>query len=620
MKNIFIKILCTFAFILFAALNTFAAGLNITSVTYDNSSAFLTINSFDNENYEFTSPPKLYVIDGENKAYFDINSALLKCQTQDLVLSPGGVREIIVKQLSTNPDIVRVEIYYNEGFNPANIQLRKLNNTLFVKFNNPQMQNYYFQHVYAEPQTSAGEIYETLTVQTPVTAANSNVLSQINSAFNLGATTQDKNFILTKKDLVLPTKYYLDNISVKNNAVHITGAGAITLTKPIYLTSPERAVFDIPNAYVNTSVRNKETYIGQNETIKAGQFNRNTARIVITGANAKRYTPMIFGDAQRLVFVDKVSANPSTMLSSKSVLKTINDEINDTKNHSMKLVFSKPVAYGIDRTSNGLEVNLFNVDRLGEVDLKSAFLFDNIKLEKTKGGWYKLIVPDISSIDVHTGADAKTIRVKVKHNALTLPEKVANEPVIKVEPVIPAKVTTHRSSKKYVVIDPGHGGSDVGATRNGVYEKNITLDVSKRTAALLRKKGYEVYMTRDKDETVSLQERVDISENISPDVFVSIHVNSSNSTSPTGLETHYYKPNSLMLAKTVHASLLNHVNSPNRGLFKSKFYVINHTTAPAILVEIGFISSPSERAQLVSESRKQATAKAIAEGIDEYLK
>ena len=134
------------------------------------------------------------------------------------------------------------------------------------------------------------------------------------------------------------------------------------------------------------------------------------------------------------------------------------------------------------------------------------------------------------------------------------------------------------------------------------------------------KKGYDVYMTRDKDEFVSLQDRVTISENISPDIFVSIHVNSSNAESPNGLETHYYKDNSLQLAKTVHASLLNNIKANNRGLFKSKFYVINHTTAPAILIEIGFISNTAERAQLVSESRKQATAKAIAEGIHEYLK
>ena len=132
--------------------------------------------------------------------------------------------------------------------------------------------------------------------------------------------------------------------------------------------------------------------------------------------------------------------------------------------------------------------------------------------------------------------------------------------------------------------------------------------------------GYTVDITRNTDVYVSLQDRVDFSENLNPDIFVSVHVNSSNSDSPYGIETHYYKDNSLQLAKTVHASMLNNITSKDRGLFKSKFYVINHTTAPAILVEMGFISNAAERAQLVTETRKKATAKAIAEGIDEYLK
>jgi N-acetylmuramoyl-L-alanine amidase len=70
----------------------------------------------------------------------------------------------------------------------------------------------------------------------------------------------------------------------------------------------------------------------------------------------------------------------------------------------------------------------------------------------------------------------------------------------------------------------------------------------------------------------------------------------------------------------MHAAMLNNINSKDRGLFKSKFYVINHTSAPAVLLEIGFISNPQERSQLVTESRKNSTAKAIAEGIDAYFK
>lgn len=204
---------------------------------------------------------------------------------------------------------------------------------------------------------------------------------------------------------------------------------------------------------------------------------------------------------------------------------------------------------------------------------------------------------------------------------MQLPQR-PSEKILPIEPIVtpkqkqPAKVT----GKRYVVIDPGHGGSDCGAIRNGINEKDITLDISKRVVSLLEKKGYVVKMTRTNDTYVSLQDRVTISENFKPDIFVSIHVNSSNSESPTGLETHYYKDNSLKLAKNIHASMLNNINSKDRGLFKSRFYVINHTTAPAVLVEIGFISSPVERAQLVSASRKQATAKAIAEGIYEYFK
>ena len=109
-------------------------------------------------------------------------------------------------------------------------------------------------------------------------------------------------------------------------------------------------------------------------------------------------------------------------------------------------------------------------------------------------------------------------------------------------------------------------------------------------------------MTRDDDSYVSLQDRVSISENAQPDIFVSIHVNSSVRPEITGVETHYYHQESISLAQTVHSSLASSVQSPNRGLFKSKFYVINHTTSPSILVEIGFISNSNEREQLTGKN------------------
>lgn len=620
MKNIFIKFLLIFTFILGINAPSFAGDLGINSVIYDNSSSFVVINSSDSDDYSFNQSPKLNIVKDENKAYFDINSAVLKCPLQDIVVNSDGIKEVVVSQFSTNPNVVRVVVSYNDGFNPNTIQLRKLDNTLFLRFKNPTVSNYYFQPIYTENKVV--EHYEPINIQNPVSVQSNNILGQINSAFNLGQTTSEKNYILTSKDLVFHTDYYVDNLTVKGAGAILTGIGSMTLSKPMYLSSPSRVAYDIPNTVVNPAIRNKEMKFNQVDSIKIGQFNRNTARVVITCTNPERYVPVIYPDSQRLVFVDSKALTSTQGLSSvKANLNSVYDDITDISSHTVKLVFSKPVLLGVERKSSALELNFYNVDRFQDVNLKTAFIFDGIKMTAMKTGGAKLTIPTGKEdvFDIHAGADGKTIRIKVKGSRMQLPQR-PSEKILPIEPIVTPKQPAKVTGKRYVVIDPGHGGSDCGAIRNGINEKDITLDISKRVVSLLEKKGYVVKMTRTNDTYVSLQDRVTISENFKPDIFVSIHVNSSNSESPTGLETHYYKDNSLKLAKNIHASMLNNINSKDRGLFKSRFYVINHTTAPAVLVEIGFISSPVERAQLVSESRKQATAKAIAEGIYEYFK
>ena len=622
MKHFIIKFLCVIAFILCFVGNVFAADFGITSVVYDDSTSFLSINSNDNSEYKFSEVPKLYVVQQDHKAYFDINPAELKIPAQDLVINSSNIKEVLVKQHSVEPNVVRVTMLYNDGFNPKNIQLKRLNNSLFVRFSTAQIQSYYFQHVYTDAMSSVKDFLETSSIQVPLQITNNSIISQINSAFQLGATTEEKNYILTRKELFLQSKYYIDNLNVKNGVVLVNGFGAVTLTKPFTLTNSQRVVYDIPNAIVNPSIRNKEIYITQTETVKIGQFDKSTARIVISSKYADKYIPVISPDGQNIEFLNGITETRPIVSMQKAVFNNLIEEIADSKTIYDKFVFTKPVVYAVDRNSSSIDFYFYNADRSSTLNLKSSKVFGDAKIASLTGGGIKVSLPlekgDV--VDVHAGNDGKTLRLKVVSQTVNLPTvKKVEEPVVTVPTVVITPVKKDHT-KKVVVIDAGHGGSDCGATRNGIYEKNITLDVSKKVYDLLVKKGYDVYMTRDKDEFVSLQDRVAISENISPDIFVSIHVNSSNAESPNGLETHYYKDNSLQLAKTVHASMLNHIKAYNRGLFKSKFYVINHTTAPAILVEIGFISNNAERAQLVSESRKQATAKAIAEGIHEYLK
>ena len=190
----------------------------------------------------------------------------------------------------------------------------------------------------------------------------------------------------------------------------------MTLSKPMYLSSPSRVAYDIPNTVVNPAIRNKEMKFNQVDSIKIGQFNRNTARVVITCTNPERYVPVIYPDSQRLVFVDsKVLTSTQGLSSVKANLNSVYDDITDISSHTVKLVFSKPVLLGVERKSSALELNFYNVDRFQDVNLKTAFIFDGIKMTAMKTGGAKLTIPTGKEdvFDIHAGADGKTIRIKV---------------------------------------------------------------------------------------------------------------------------------------------------------------------------------------------------------------
>jgi len=618
MKNIFIKILLIFTFILnLTFLPVFAESLGISSVSFDNSGSFMSINSPDILDYPLEKT-QIMLVEEDNEVYFDLQPARLNGSNKNYFIDTNEIREISVSQVSQTPDIVRISIHCKEGYNPQNISIKRLNNTLFVKFKNPSLTNYYFQEVYKESGTTT--VYETVNIAQKL-SAQKNVLGEINSAFTTSQNNDTDNFVLSKKDLTLKSKYYINSLLIKGDTPILSGIGTYTLTRPLQLSNPNRAVFDIKNTIVNPMLRNKDIQLG-NDIIKIGQFDHNTARIVITSEKPEIYLPVIFGDIQKIGFLNTKTTSPLNLYSETSNMTAVTSEKGDIQNYSVKFAFTKPLVMGLNRANDKLELSLFNVNNYFsgaiETELRGT-AFENLKTTNIKSGGVKFTIPvnNDDKCDVYLGADGKTLRIKL-HTAEKYTPKEQEQ--ITEEIVIPAIIKKHKKGKKYVVIDAGHGGSDCGAIRNNINEKDITLDISKRVQKLLEKKGYEVAMTRTDDTYVSLQDRVDFSEIFNPDIFVSIHVNSSNSETPSGLETHYYKDNSLTLAKYLHASMINNINSKDRGLFKSKFYVINHTTAPAVLVEIGFISNPNERAQLVTESRKNATAKAIAEGIDDYFK
>lgn len=178
-----------------------------------------------------------------------------------------------------------------------------------------------------------------------------------------------------------------------------------------------------------------------------------------------------------------------------------------------------------------------------------------------------------------------------------------------------------------IVIDPGHGGSDAGAVRDGIMEKTITLDIGLRLRDILVARGWQVVMTRTTDRDVyapddsaaqELQARDDIANSRGARLFVSIHVNSFINAGPHGATTYYYKPSDLPLAQAIDRSIASEMSLTNDGVVKDQFYVIHHAEMPATLVETAYLSNPDDRKLLQSPQWRQQMAQAIADGIQAY--
>lgn len=167
-----------------------------------------------------------------------------------------------------------------------------------------------------------------------------------------------------------------------------------------------------------------------------------------------------------------------------------------------------------------------------------------------------------------------------------------------------------------VVVDPGHGGHDLGGRSvAGLNEKDLALDTAKRLKKALEWRGFRVVITRNADYFITLGQRVATSHATGDSIFVSVHYNWDSGRSGHGVETYYYLPRAARLAANVERELPRAYGTRDRGVKQRGFYVLRRNRRPAILVECGFVSNPSENAVLQTGSGRQRIADAIARGI-----
>ncbi len=225
-----------------------------------------------------------------------------------------------------------------------------------------------------------------------------------------------------------------------------------------------------------------------------------------------------------------------------------------------------------------------------------------------------------------------------------------------------------------ILIDPGHGGEDLGATKTypilnekgyvhkkPIKEKDISLSISKLIYKKLKALNFDAYLTRSFDRAVSLQERAEMADKLKVDLFVSVHVNSSTKAYSNGFETYYLDNNkdqavnklekvenhgisdeemeinkilfdlvikrtvkhSRNLANTVHSKIAKSIKGKykmkDRGVKPGLFYVLALSKRPGILLEVGFLSNPREWKKITNKDFQEIYADAVVDGVKHYF-
>lgn len=576
-----------------------------------------------------------------NCVTINITSATTLAQPDDLFFSEGDLKEL---QIIANMDnTVSLNLYFKDNYNISNLKIGNIDNNLYILIKplQPYGMNYYL-NTYSEDTDTSKHYKENLSVSsksveisTPVanTKGNKSALNEINNAFiasNSQSSETYTNYEITNltQNHVLRSKYYINNITTNGKLFTVSGVGILGLEKQFILDNPSRMIFDIPNSTLKSELHNKELELTNGDKIKIAQFDPTTTRLVVTSKNAPQYIPVYFSDSQKALITSPQNLMTSDLPSQKAnIVKTSYQK--SGKLNNLIFEFDKPLSYSIKRTSDSLYIYFLNAEKFNETSFNNTikqtpYNQSIITIMKNTGIRLTLPMATKGNLNTYLSPEGRVFKISFEEVAPPAP-KTAETDLQKVKKkegtIISTPKFNNPKGSNVIVLDAGHGGRDCGCTKDGIYEKDITLDVCDRLQTILRKKGYKVYMTRTNDTYISLEDRALFNQSVNPAIFVSVHVNSCNDSSPKGIETHYYTDDSLDLGVAVNKALTKKINyTTNRGLLRSRFYVINHTEVPAILVEIGFISNTEERNSLITPTRKQQTAEGIAEGILEYFK
>lgn len=210
---------------------------------------------------------------------------------------------------------------------------------------------------------------------------------------------------------------------------------------------------------------------------------------------------------------------------------------------------------------------------------------------------------------------------------------ISQEDVSKLlDPILRPVYISNRQEVKTVVIDPGHGGHDIGVRNAAIREADFTQLVARTLAEELQKRHYTVILTQDSNSFRSNQQRAEITRRQENAIFISLHLNTGRSdvkgvqtytTAPAAfgeqpVPGNEYDAANIALAFALQSALISHTGATDAGIKRSHFSLLNSLNCPAALVELGYATNEEDCAALNSETHRQALCTALADGIDTF--
>jgi N-acetylmuramoyl-L-alanine amidase len=331
---------------------------------------------------------------------------------------------------------------------------------------------------------------------------------------------------------------------------------------------------------------------------------------------------------------------------------------------------SKMLFFEINNKGNYKDIYDFKANLHFKAPKLSLSTVKNAKIAQNRAGKVRLVLEDTNKIYSNAYIRKGTLFIEVQKNPQAI-QKTSIVPYKKSNKIKKSTPKQHQktlyASSKIIVIDPGHGGKDAGAVGYKKYkEKTAVLKIAKILRGLLKKNGYKIYLTRDSDKFIKLSNRTHFANKKGADLFISIHANASPSSQKLtlkGIETFFLSPAKTAKAKRIAAkenrsavtnmndmskntllSFLNttkivqsnklaidiqkgmlskirkkHKDTRDGGVREAPFWVLVGAQMPAVLIEIGYITNPTEADRLFNPFYQKSLAQGIANGVNNYF-